>query len=66
VAAGLTLLSDPVRVAVMGRLEETPAVSEQREVLEFAEVPCGELAGPGDVRGRLAAAVFAADLVYVL
>jgi hypothetical protein len=39
VAAGLTLLSDPVRVAVVGALEDTPAVAEQRELLEFAEVP---------------------------
>jgi hypothetical protein len=38
-AAGLTLLDDVVKVAVLGSLEGTPAVQEQIEVLEFAEVP---------------------------
>ncbi|MBK6982527.1 MAG: hypothetical protein IPH30_14195 [Betaproteobacteria bacterium] len=40
VAAGLTLLSDPVQVAVLGAFEDTPAIAEHRELLEFAEVPC--------------------------
>ena len=66
VAAGLTLLSDPVKVAVIGRLADTPAVAEQREVLEFAEVPCDELASADDARARLAPAVLAADVLYVI
>jgi len=66
VAAGLTLLSDPVRVAVLGRLEDTPAVNEQRELLEFAEVPCEELADAQALRGKLAASLVDADTVYVI
>jgi DNA-binding transcriptional ArsR family regulator len=66
VAAGLTLLSDPVRVAVLGRLEDTPAVNEHRELLEFAEVPCEELVDAPAWRGKLAAALVAADAVYVI
>ena len=66
VAAGLTLLSDPVRVAVLGALADTPAIQEQRELLEFAEVPCEELADAPAVRERLAPAVLAADTVYVI
>jgi hypothetical protein len=66
VAAGLTLLSDPVRVAVLGRLEDTPAVNEQRELLEFAEVPCEELADAQASRGKLAASLVEADTVYVI
>ncbi len=64
VAAGLTLLSDPVRVAVVGELPDTPAIAEQRELLEFAEVPCEQLA-PG-ASPALAAAMVAADAVYVI
>ena len=66
VAAGLTLLSDPVRVAVLGALEDTLAVNEQRELLEFAEVPCDALVGAAAVREQLPAAVLAADVVYVI
>ena len=66
VAAGLTLLSDPVRVAVMGTLEDTPAVAEQRELLDFAEVPCEEFADPAAGRSALAGALRQADVVYVI
>ncbi len=66
VAAGLTLLSDPVRVAVVGALEDSPAVAEQRELLEFAEVPCEELADPAARGGALAGALREADVVYVI
>jgi hypothetical protein len=66
VAAGLTLLSDPVRVAVVGAFMDTPAVAEQREMLEFAEVPCEEVSDPGIDAGPLASAILAADAVYVL
>lgn len=66
VAAGLTLLSDPVRVAVVGTLPDTPAVAEQRELLEFAEVPLEEIAEGDAGRRQLAGAVFAADAVYVI
>ena len=66
VAAGLTLLSDPVRVAVLGTLEDTPAINEQREMLEFAEVPCDLLADARSLREQLPPAVLAADVVYVI
>lgn len=66
VAAGLTLLSDPVRVAVVGTLPDTPAVAEQRELLEFAEVPLEEIAAGDAGRRQLAGAVLAADAVYVI
>ena len=66
VAAGLTLLSGPVRVVVLGALEDTLAVNEQRELLEFAEVPCDALGDAAAVREQLPAAVLAADVVYVI
>lgn len=67
VAAGLTLLSDVVRVAVLGRLAGDPAVREQKEVLDFADVPCEELApDAADTPTRLARALLAADAVYLL
>jgi hypothetical protein len=66
VAAGLTLLSDPVSVAVLGALEDSPAVNEQREMLEFAEVPCESLADAAAVREKLPAAIVAADVVYLI
>lgn len=67
VAAGLTLLSDVVRVAVLGRLAQDSAVQEQKEVLDFAEVPCEELeAESSDSYSLLAQALLAADLVYLL
>lgn len=64
VAAGLTLLDDAVRIAVLGGLEETPAVREQLEVLEFAEVPMQHYDAPTDP--ALARDMIGADLVYVL
>lgn len=67
VAAGLTLLSDVVRVVVVGCLADEPAVQEQKEVLDFADVPCEEFA-PGDAEtpARLARVLLAADTVYLL
>lgn len=67
VAAGLTLLNDTVRVAVLGRLADDPAVQEQKEVLDFADVPCEELApDAAETPARLARALLAADAVYLL
>jgi len=64
VAAGLTLLDDGVRLAVLGGLEETPAVREQLEVLEFAEVPMQRYDSSTDP--ALARDMLGADVVYVL
>lgn len=65
VAAGLTLLDDSVRVGVIGRLEETPAVAEQKEVLDFAEVPC-EIVDADAPIARIAQAIINADAVFIL
>lgn len=66
VAAGLTLLSAPVSVAVVGALADTPAIAEQKEVLEFAEVPCEEVGEGAAGNAKLARAIAAADHVYVI
>lgn len=66
VAAGLTLLNDSVRVAVLGVLPDDPGVREQKEVLDFADVPCGEFAPTADAMARLAGVLAAADVVYLL
>lgn len=66
VAAGLTLLDDAVRIAVLGGLDETPAVREQLEVLEFAEVPLRHCDERGLADPELAREMVAADRVYVL
>jgi hypothetical protein len=66
VAAGLTLLDDTVRLVVLGPLEDTPAVREQLEVLEFAEVPMHLCEGPGPADPALAREMVGADVVYVV
>ena len=66
VAAGLTLLDDVVRVVVLGGLEDTPAVREQLDVLEFAELPMHHCAGPGPADPALAREIVQADQVYVV
>lgn len=43
-ATGLTLLDDPVRVAVYGELGDSAAAEEQLEALDFAEVPIETIA----------------------
>lgn len=66
VAVGLVLLSDSVKVVVLGALDDTAAVAEQREVLEFAEVPCELLQDASDQVGRLAQEIAGANVVYVI
>lgn len=66
VAVGLVLLSDIVKVLVLGDLDDTPALAEQQEVLEFADVPCELLRDSAVQMGRLAQEMAAADLVYIL
>jgi len=65
VAAGLTLMNDTVKVAVLGGLEDSPPVREQLEALEFGEVPCEVLDDP-QVNEGLAQALLSADVVYVI
>jgi len=66
VAVGLTLLSDDIRVVVLGELEDSPEIREQREVMEFAEVPCDILAHDAQAMTELANDVLGSDAVYVI
>ena len=66
VAVGLVLLSDIVKVLVLGELQDTPAITEQREVLEFADVSCELLEEAASQADRLAQALTDANVVYVL
>ena len=66
VAVGLVLLSDVVKVVVLGELEDTPAIQEQREVLEFADVPCELLQDTANQADRLAREMIDSNVVYVL
>lgn len=65
VAAGLTLLNDIIKVDVIGKLEDSPAVSEQKEVLDFAEVPC-EIVDFDAPLLRIAQDLMAADVAFLL
>ncbi|MCX7168961.1 MAG: hypothetical protein NTY41_01370 [Proteobacteria bacterium] len=66
VAVGLVLLSDIVKLVVLGELDDTTAVAEQREVLEFADVPCELLQDSVNQTSRLAQEMASANLVYVI
>ena len=66
IAAGLTLLDDVVAIAVLGSLEDTPAMREQMEVLEFAEVPLQHYGEQGIGDPALARELIRADAVYVV
>lgn len=65
-AAGLTLLDDAVKVAVLGTLEDTPEIREQMEVLEFAEVPMQRYGEAGIADPALVQDIIAADAVYLV
>lgn len=65
VAAGLTLLDDSVRICVVGAIEKTAAVAEQKEVLDFVEVPCDTM-DAGAPFPSIARAILNADAVYLL
>lgn len=66
VAIGLVLLSDIVKVVVLGGLDDTPAIAAQREVLDFADVPCELLQDPDNQADRLAQEMAGASTVYVI
>ncbi|MFA6310490.1 MAG: hypothetical protein WCV99_15305 [Sterolibacterium sp.] len=66
VAVGLALLSDIVRVVVLGELDDTPAVLEQKEVLEFADVSCELLQDMATQTVQLAREMADANVVYVI
>jgi hypothetical protein len=65
-AGGLSLLSDIVKVMVLGKLEQSPAVAQQIEVLEFAEVPFEALEDPASWNAKLAEGMVHSDVVYML
>jgi len=66
VAAGLTLLHENIRVAVIGELPHDSAVAEQRELLDFIEVPVDVITDPAAVPARLADALLQSEVVYTL
>lgn len=66
VAIGLVLLSDIVKVVVLGELDDTPDIAVQREVLEFADVPCELLQDAASQSIRLAQEMAGANAVYVI
>lgn len=66
VAAGLTLVDDAVRVAVLGTLDDSAPVREQLDALDFAEVPREVLEDSVQAPTTLARYVLDADVVYVI
>lgn len=66
VAAGLTLLDHSVKVDVVGAIEDRPEVHEQREVLEFADIPCDVLDDSTTATGKLARDILEAEAVYTI
>ncbi len=64
-AAGLTLLDDVVRVAVIGDLDRADSEAElQLEALDFAEVPVVDV--DPDRAETLAEMIVHSDMVYVV
>lgn len=66
VAAGLTLLSDPVKLDVLHKLDDNPQIQEQLEVLDFAEVPYQILDDQEEMIDKLAQDLIKANAVYVI
>ena len=66
VAAGLTLMDDLVKVAVLGELDDSAPVREQLEALDFGDVPHEVFEDAGQVTEALARDLLSADVVYVI
>jgi hypothetical protein len=66
VAAGLTLMDDIVKVAVLGGLDDSQPVREQLEALDFGEVPHEVFDDSTQVTETLARDMLSADVVYVI
>ncbi|MCZ7560631.1 MAG: hypothetical protein M5U30_11665 [Burkholderiaceae bacterium] len=62
-AAGLTLLDDRIEVAVWGAMPIGPAIDEQMQALDFADVPVAAL-NEADRVAQLAARILDSDVVY--
>lgn len=60
-ASGLTLLDDAVAIAVWGEPVTGPEADEQREALDFADVPVDDI---GQDLGALAQRIINSDVVY--
>jgi hypothetical protein len=65
-AAGLMLIDDIVKVAVLGELDDSPPVREQLEALDFGEVPRKVYDDPDQMTETLARDLLSADVVYVI
>lgn len=66
VAAGLTLMNDMVKVAVLGGLDDSPPVREQLEALDFGEVPHEVFDDSTYITETLARDMLSADVVYLI
>jgi hypothetical protein len=66
VAAGLVLLSDPVKIDVIGKLEDSAQIQEQLEVLNFADVPSQILEDRFNLFDNLAQDIVNSNVVYVI
>lgn len=66
VAAGLTLMNDLVKVAVLGGLDDSPSVREQLEALDFGEVPHEVFDDSTYITETLARDMLSADVVYLI
>jgi hypothetical protein len=66
VAVGLVLLGDSVKVDVQGRLDASPEILKQLEVMEFADVPHELLEDHATMIEKLAQDLVSSDVVYVI
>ena len=65
-AVGLVLLSDEVKVDVQGKLDDSPKIQEQLEVMEFADIPHELLEDQATMIQKLAQDLVSSDVVYVI
>jgi hypothetical protein len=66
VAVGLVLLSDFVKVDVLGGLDNSPKVQEQLEVMEFADIPHEVLDNSSSMMDKLAQDLVNSNIIYVI
>jgi hypothetical protein len=66
VAVGLVLLDDKVKLDVLGKLDDSPQIQEQLEVLEFADVPHEILDNQAKLIDKLAQDLISSDVVYLI
>jgi len=66
VAVGLVLLSDFVKVDVLGGLDNSPKVQEQLEVMEFADIPHEVLDNDSSMMDKLAQDIVGSNVIYVI